>query len=116
LPLHASGGRLYVPADILQRHGVSAEAVFARQSTVGLRAALAELRDLAWHHLAASRRVLPQLPPQALPALLPVAIVGPSLERLKRSDAFAPKDIPAWRRQWLIWRAARNPARIAGYV
>jgi phytoene synthase len=116
LPLHASGGQLYVPADILQRHGVSAEAVFARQSTVGLRAALAELRDLAWHHLAAARRVLPQLPPQALPALLPVAIVGPSLERLKRSDAFAPKDIPAWRRQWLIWRAARNPARIAGYV
>ena len=30
------------------------------------------------------------------------------------SDPFAPAELPPWRRQWLIWRAARNPARIAG--
>jgi phytoene synthase len=49
-----------------------------------------------------------------IPAFLPVALVRPSLDRLERSDPFAPREIPAWRRQWLIWRAARNPARIAG--
>jgi hypothetical protein len=25
---------------------------------------------------------------------------------------FARDELPAWRRQWLIWRAARNPERI----
>jgi phytoene synthase len=54
------------------------------------------------------------LPPAAMPALLPVALVRPALDRLERSDPFAPAEIAPWRRQWLIWRAARNPARIAG--
>jgi phytoene synthase len=78
-----------------------------------LNAALAELRDLARIHLAAVRQSLSELPPDGLPAFLPVALVGPSLRRLDRRDAFSPVEIPPWRRQWLIWRAARNPARIA---
>jgi hypothetical protein len=41
-------------------------------------------------------------------------LVRPSLDRLERSDAFAPAELSPWRRQWLIWRAARNPTRIAG--
>ncbi len=114
LPLHAARHQLYVPVELLQRHGVSPEDIFARRSSAGLHAALAELRDLAWSRLAAVRQALPSLPPQALSAVLPVALVPPSLNRLQRSDAFAPKELPAWRRQWLIWRAARNPMRIAG--
>jgi len=54
------------------------------------------------------------LPRAALPAFLPVALVRPSLDRAERGDAFAPAEISPWRRQWLLWRAARNPARIAG--
>lgn len=114
LPLHVARHQLYVPVELLQRHGVSPEDIFARRSSDGLHAALAELRDLAWCSLAAVRQALPSLPPQALSAVLPVALVPPSLNRLQRSDAFAPKELPAWRRQWLIWRAARNPMRIAG--
>jgi len=114
LPMHAVRRQLYVPVELLQRHGVSLEAVFARQSSAGLTAALAELRALARRHLAQVRVYAPKLAPQALPAVLPVAPVRSSLDRLDRSDAFAPKEISLWRRQWLIWRAARNPARIAG--
>ncbi|MGB7078011.1 MAG: phytoene/squalene synthase family protein [Xanthobacteraceae bacterium] len=113
LPLHVARHQLYVPVELLQRHGVTPEAVFARQSSDGLNAALAELQDLAWQYLAAVRQALPSLPPQALSAVLPVALVRPSLNRLQRSDAFAPREVPSWWRQWLIWRAARNPARIA---
>jgi hypothetical protein len=54
------------------------------------------------------------LPPAALPAFLPAALVRSSLDRLDRCAAFAPVELSLWRRQWLIWRAARNPARIAG--
>jgi hypothetical protein len=54
------------------------------------------------------------LPAAALPAFLPIAPVRRSLDLLDRCDAFAPAELAPWRRQWLIWRAARDPARIAG--
>jgi phytoene synthase len=57
-------------------------------------------------HLDAARSLLPQVPLEALPALLPAALIGPSLGRAT--------PLPLWRRQWLIWRAARNPQRIFG--
>lgn len=109
---HATRRQLYVPIELLERHGVSPHQVFAGQSSTGLNAALAELRGLTRRHLAAARDPVLALPADAQPAFLPVALVRPMLDRLDRSDAFVATDLPAWRRQWLIWRAARNPARI----
>jgi phytoene synthase len=114
VPLHAARHQLYVPLDILERHGVLPDEVFAGQSSAGLNAALAELRDFARRYLADANALVPRLPSEALPAFLTVALVHPSLDRLDRRDAFAPGELSPWRRQWLIWRAARNPARIAG--
>jgi phytoene synthase len=114
LPLHAARHQLYVPIDLLARHGVTPHDVFAAQSSGDLAAALAQLRDLARRHLAAAHTAIWALPPRALPAFLPIALVRPWLDRLEGCDPFAPADIAPWRRQWLIWRAARNPGRIAG--
>jgi 15-cis-phytoene synthase len=111
---HAARGQLYVPAELLERHGVHTRDVFAGRSSAGLNAALGELRNLARQHLTAARERMAQLPDAVLPAFLPVALVHPMLDRLDGADAFAPRELPVWRRQWLIWRAARNPARIAG--
>jgi 15-cis-phytoene synthase len=113
-PLHAARRQLYVPIELLERHGVEPQDIFAGQSSAGLTAALAELRNIARQHLLAAGPRLAALPNEAMPALLPVALVRPTLDRLERCDAFAPAEILPWRRQWLIWRAARNPARIAG--
>jgi phytoene synthase len=113
LPLHAARRQLYVPAEILDPHQVRTEDLFAGRSGPGLSAALAELRNLARQHLAAASNHMVELPKAALPAFLPLALVRPSLARLQRSDPFAPAEIAPWRRQWLIWRAARDPARIA---
>jgi phytoene synthase len=113
LPLHAARRQLYVPAEILDPHQVRTEDLFAGRSGPGLNAALAELRNLARQHLAAASNHMVELPKAALPAFLPLALVRPSLARLQRSDPFAPAEIAPWRRQWLIWRAARDPARIA---
>jgi 15-cis-phytoene synthase len=113
-PAHAARRQLYVPVDILERHGVAAQEIFAQKSSDGLCAALAEFNELARRHLAAAREALVASPPEALPAFLPLAVVRRSLDLLTRGDPFAPREIGPLRRQWLIWRAARNPARIAG--
>ena len=113
-PLHAARRQLYAPADLLARHGVSSDDIFAGRSSPAVNAALAELRALARQRLAAAREHLTTLPREAQPAFLTVALVRPSLDRMDRSDAFAPGELSPWRRQWLIWRAARNPAQIAG--
>jgi phytoene synthase len=113
-PLHAARRQLYVPMEVLERHQAHPHDIFAGRSSAGLRAALTELRDLARRHLHAVHAHRTALPLPAIPALLPVALVRPSLDRLERSDPFAPAELAPWRRQWLIWRAARNPARIAG--
>ena len=113
-PRRAARGQLYVPMEVLDRHQVRPHDIFAGRSSAGLQAALAELGDLGRRQLDAAHQRIAALPQQAVPALLPVALVRPTLTRLERGDPFSPAEIAPWRRQWLIWRAARNPARIAG--
>jgi 15-cis-phytoene synthase len=106
-PKHAARRQLYLPLELLARHGVDAQDVFAGRFPA-LNGAAAELRALARRHLDTATVMLRGLPAHALPALLPVAPVRASLDRLERSDIFAPNLLPQWRRQWLIWRAARK--------
>ena len=113
-PQHASRRQLYIPLDVLERHGVEPHDIFAGRSPQNLRAAFAELADIARAHLRTANENIPGLQQAVLPAFLPIALVRPLLDRLAGRDPFAPAEISPWRRQWLIWRAARNPARIAG--
>jgi 15-cis-phytoene synthase len=113
-PAHSARRQLYVPADLLERHQVHLHELFAGRSSAGLEAALAALRDVARGHLATAGERMTALPLEAIAALLPVALVRPSLNRLERSPPFSPVEVSPWRRQWLIWRAARDPGRIAG--
>ena len=115
-PIHAARRQLYVPIEILQRYGVQADDVFAGRTTTELRAALAELRLRARQHLAAARDLAGAAPAAITPALLPAALVRPALERMERRRyrPFAPTELPQWRRQWILWRAARSPSRIFG--
>lgn len=114
LPVHAARGQLYLPADLLRRHGDDRLDVLSGDATPPLRAALAELRVLARQHLAGGRELIGTATSAIIPALLPVALVGPTLKAMERpgADPFAPVELAQWRRQWLIWRAARNPRRI----
>jgi phytoene synthase len=115
-PRHAARRRLYLPLDQLQRHGARPEDVFAGNPTLELRAALAALRTHARHHLAAAQALAPDMSGTITPALLPAALVRPTLDRLDRGNRnpFGATPLPPWRRQWVLWRAARNPTRILG--
>ena len=110
LRFHAARGQLYLPADVMQRYGADPADVFAGKATTELRAALAELRLRARQHLGAARNLLVTAPPEVVPAFLPIALVKPVLNRMERRgyQPFSPSDVPQWRRQWVLWRAARS--------
>ena len=116
LARNAARRQLYVPLDVLDRHGVKREEIYAGHVRRGI--ACGAWR-IAWRARAASRHAqtsLQSTPPHILPAFLPLALVGPQLRRMERAgyEPFAFEPLPAWRRQWLLWRAARNPRRIFG--
>ena len=115
LPIHASRRQLYLPADLMQRYGADSADVFAGNATVELRAVLAELRLRARQHLVAAQRRLADAPPEAHSALLLIALVRPALDRMERQSyqPFSPVEVPQWRRQWVLWRAARSGLRRA---
>jgi phytoene synthase len=98
-----NGAIIALAARILAGDNTEAEHI---ASHIGIAQAYAAAKqpDAARHHLDLARDLLPRMPPQSLPALLPAAVIGPSLSR--------DTPLPLWRRQWLIWRAARNPRRI----
>ncbi len=111
---HAARRQLYVPLDLLNRHHVNRDEIFAGQAGDPLRAALSELRAAARRHLASAQTKLESAPPEILPALLPAALVGPTLRRMERAghQPFQVEPASPWRRQWQLWRAARDPGRI----
>jgi phytoene synthase len=110
-PLHAARRQLYVPLDLLRRHGARPEDVFAGTATPELARALSDLRDIARTHL--DRVLVAGLPAVLMPAFLPTALVRPMLKNLDAApDPFTPPSLPPWRRQWLLWRAARDRRRI----
>jgi phytoene synthase len=113
-PAHVRRGQLYVPLELLERHGSGWQEVMSKHASAGLRSALGELRLIARRHLAQASARMRNAPAAVLPAFLPVALAPVILARMERKDydPFVPVEIAPWRRQWLIWRAARRPARI----
>ena len=118
--VHARRGQLYVPLELLDRHGVCARELLGDQSggprraSRGLSAALAELRSVARAHLVRAGEELSTAPASVAPALLPVALAPAILARTEASDydPFTPVEIAPWRRAWRVWRAGRRPDRI----
>ena len=110
---NASRRQVFVPAELLERHGTRVEEVTAGQASEGLRAALAALRTDARRHLVGFELLLPVLPAATMPAFLPLALVPGYLTRMERDDYDpfgTPVEVAQWRRQWALWRAARRYA------
>ena len=70
-PLHAARRQLYVPLEVLERHGVEPQDIFAGKSSENLRGALAELQAVARRHLLAAHQQIATLPDAALPLFSP---------------------------------------------
>ena len=108
LPRASGHHPVLLPGDLLSRHGATQGEIDAGRVTPGVARALADLRALARSRMTALRARRKTLGP-AGPAFLTASLVEPRLKRGARPDPFAVQaDLPAWRRQWLLWRAARR--------
>lgn len=109
LPIHARRHQCYLPKAMMVARSVDEAMLFAGRTTPELLRLLADLRTIARQHAAEARRELTMLDPLMRPAFLPLALVGPYLDRMDRPnyDPFIGIELPAWRRQWILWRAAR---------
>lgn len=111
VPFHAAEGRIVLPADLLAEHDVDGDDLLAGRPGPRL-AEIAELvAGLALTEIAAARRLAPDLPKQAAPALLVTALAEAYLARLRgaRHDlmdtswsAVRPPVLRLW------WRARRG--------
>jgi len=110
LPRHAARGKLYLPADLLARHGASPDEVVKGRMSGELAAALGEMRNSAREHLVAARMETARLPAALRPAFAPCALVGPYLRACERCADPLHEELAVGplRRQWRIWRAARR--------
>jgi 15-cis-phytoene synthase len=111
---HSARHQMFVPLEILRHYRAEPGDVFAMRATPELRAALAELRLRGRRHLAHLSAA--DIPKTAQPAFLPLAPLWQWLLDMERTDydPFRPPQVPPWRRQWRIWRAANSFSRIGG--
>ena len=69
------------------------------------------MRALAIDHLETFLTRIEGLPDRVKPGFLPVALCAPYLRQMEKpgDDPFrSPVELPQWRRQWILWRAAKN--------
>lgn len=110
LPLDASRRQLFVPLQLLQQHGCGMEEVFAGKETPKLRAALDQLIGEARGHLKTAVALLADVPPEARPVFLPLALVRRDLQRMARADndPFVPHVTSRFGTLWTLWRASKS--------
>jgi phytoene synthase len=112
-PLHAARGQVFLPNEILRRHGSSVEEALSGRATPALLAGLAEWRRDARRHLEKAQAAVTLLPENLKPAFLPLALVKPYLdanEKRERDPFRSSAELPQWRRQWALWRGLPKSA------
>ena len=79
-----------------------------------LRTVLAEFRLRARRHLTRVAELSAGIPEKIWPAFVSLAPLRPWLNAMERTayQPFQPPELPAWRAQWRIWRAAKSLERI----
>jgi 15-cis-phytoene synthase len=106
-PWHARQGQVFVPADILARHGVVRDDIVTGRGGPGLKSALADMRAVIRRHLEQVRTLRPTIPPAAAPAFRPLALVEPYLKAMEKRDYdpfHTQVELAQWRKIWALWR------------
>jgi len=114
---HAARGQIFVPADIVIKHGSAREDLLNGRNTPELSTMMTEFAGLALKHQDIAENLLSAVPGTVVPAYVGLALVRPLLRRMTRPgfDLFRMRAEPAqWLRQWHLWRFARRAGRRPG--
>lgn len=108
-PVLAARGRTLLPRVLLREEGVRLADLARRPAGEGVRRVVRVITELAASHASTLRGLLPEVPPAAVPALLPAALGVRTLRRLRRAG-FDPGDArvagPRLGAQWAVARMA----------
>lgn len=111
LGLEAWHGRLFIPLDLLERHGLAPDGMQSRDLGPTARAVLAELAGRARTQHQALDTLAQGLPPEAIRGQRVLASLHLALlDEIERHDFDVGRqrlDLPYWRRPLCAWRAAR---------
>ncbi|HEY0235065.1 MAG TPA: phytoene/squalene synthase family protein [Afipia sp.] len=107
LPLHAARRQLYLPRDLLDKHGASEADIFAGRMTPQLGEVIQSLRAEAISGADIAGRLLAGAPENALAAFLPLALVRRALSK-PSVNAFEPERPSHLAMLWTLWRASRS--------
>jgi phytoene synthase len=107
LPVHAARGLVFLPADVLRRHGASSEQILAGLKSQGLDDALGELRQKAKEALHEAQSQVAKLDSPARFAFIPLSLVGPYLGALENSGRDPLREIADINPLYRFWRMAR---------
>jgi phytoene synthase len=104
LPWQVAAGQTYVPRELYAGHDLYAD-------RAALDAALAKLRALVRQNQAALATEPAAKAGKAAPVFLPAALCDLYLRQMEKPGCdplTALIEVPQWRRQWRLWRAARK--------
>jgi 15-cis-phytoene synthase len=112
LPRDAARRRLFLPLQLLESRGSSADEVFSGKQTPRTRAAVDQLAGEALRHLDTAGTLLTEVVPEQRLIFLPLSLLRRDLERVSRADAdpFAPQTRSRLSILWTLWRASRSVA------
>jgi 15-cis-phytoene synthase len=116
LPRDAARRQLFLPLDLLERHGSGLDEVFAGKQTRAIRKALEEIVADAGQHLRTALELLADAPREIRPILLPLALLRRDIARLARPDhdMFQLQPRSHLSILWTLWWASRSRPFRAG--
>ena len=116
LPVHAARGQLYIPIEVLRRHGGRAGGDCRRHGNAGAARGAGRFAEDRARSSGGGAGLIGGRAACVAPRAAAARARARLLDGMERSgyDPFAPPEIAPWRRQWLIWRASRKPARLFG--
>lgn len=111
LPWHIARGQIYIPLEILHAHGGDRADIAAGRASPAVRAALADFHGLVRSHLDIFLARLPSVPDHSRPAFLAASLCEAYLRQMEKRphDSLGTLvELPQWRRQLILWNAARR--------
>ncbi|MEP3437533.1 MAG: phytoene/squalene synthase family protein [Hoeflea sp.] len=111
LPITQARGQVFIPGDLLAATGLDRDRFVRGEDRAAISTVVRAFAGFGREHLNKAKAALGLMPAAVFPAYLPVSLVEPVLVRAEKLGAASldtSLQLPQWRRQWSLWRAARR--------